>query len=256
MSKASPELLHLPYSPWSEKARWALECRRVPYRSRIYQPLIGEPALRIRLRRARGPVTVPVLFTADGPLADSLDIARWAAGRGEGPDLFPHAADPEIAAWNALSERALAAGRVLSLRRVRKDRAALIELVPRRMRSVLGPLGPLVAKKGVERTLKKYAHVLGGEDPMSVLEGVLAELRRALGATPVDDAGAPRTLVAGGFSFADITAAQALAFVTPPESGLRIGPGNRAAFTDVELAARYADLLAWRDALYRRYRAA
>ncbi|MCC6623619.1 MAG: glutathione S-transferase N-terminal domain-containing protein [Deltaproteobacteria bacterium] len=255
MAKPTPELLHLPYSPWSEKARWALECRRVPYRSRVYQPLLGEPELRLRLKRARGLVTVPVLFTTAGALTDSLEIARWASERGEGPDLFPRGADPEIFAWNALGERALAAGRVLSLRRVLKDRAALGELVPRRLRPVLGRLGAVVAAQGVKRTLRKYADVLGGEDPTAVIDGVLAELRRGLGDAPVDASGAPRTLLASGFSYADITMAQALGFVSPPETGIRIGPANRAAFTDADLASRHADLIAWRDALYRRYRA-
>ena len=55
------ELLGLPYSPWSEKARWALDVRHVPYRYRVFQPLIGEPALRFKTRRWTGTVTVPVM---------------------------------------------------------------------------------------------------------------------------------------------------------------------------------------------------
>ena len=85
-----PELLGLPYSPWTEKARFSLDARRVPYTFRHYQPLVGEPALRLKLRRPLGRVTVPVLTTGDGRvLADSMDIARWGDGRGEGPRLFP-----------------------------------------------------------------------------------------------------------------------------------------------------------------------
>jgi hypothetical protein len=44
------ELLALPYSPWSEKARWALDVRGVPYDYRRYQPVLGELALRVKLR--------------------------------------------------------------------------------------------------------------------------------------------------------------------------------------------------------------
>ena len=61
-----PELLGLPYSPWSEKARWALDARRVPYREVTYAPLLGEPALRLKLKRWRGNVTVPVLTDDEG----------------------------------------------------------------------------------------------------------------------------------------------------------------------------------------------
>ena len=57
-----------------------------------------------------------------------------------------------------------------------------------------------------------------------------------------------------GFSFADIAMAQVLGFVAPPARGLRIGRNNREAFHDPELAPRYADLVAWRDALYEAHR--
>lgn len=43
-------LVAIDYSPWSEKARWALDARRVPYREEAYLPMIGEPRLRLRLR--------------------------------------------------------------------------------------------------------------------------------------------------------------------------------------------------------------
>src|SRR6185369_10337053 len=70
------ELIGIPYSPWSEKARWALDVRRVPYVSRLYKPLVGEPMLRLALRRWRGAVSVPVLREDNGRmLADSLAIA-------------------------------------------------------------------------------------------------------------------------------------------------------------------------------------
>ena len=116
------ELLGLPYSPWTEKARWALDARRVPYTFRHYQPLLGEPALRIKLRRPTARISVPVLTTSDGrAIADSADIARWADERGEGPRLFPAEHGAAIARFIALSERALAAGRALSLARMLAD---------------------------------------------------------------------------------------------------------------------------------------
>jgi glutathione S-transferase len=125
------ELLGLPYSPWTEKARWALDARGVPYEFRHYQPLLGEPALRAKLRRLRGRVSVPVLTDDAGAVVgDSADIARWADGRGEGPTFFPAEHADAIAEWVALSERALAAGRALALARVLEDDEALLELVP------------------------------------------------------------------------------------------------------------------------------
>jgi len=247
------ELLHIPYSPWSEKARWALEARGVPYRSRSYQPLLGEPALRVRLRKARGIVSVPVLFTPSGPIADSLAIARYAAANGSGPNLFPAGAKPAIERWSQLSEDGLAAGRTRSLARVLESRDALREMLPKSLRLVLGPLGVKIAEQGVRRTLRKYGSARQ-TDPASALRAVLNELRHALGTTVPSPDGGPKTLLPQGFSFADIAMAQVLSFVSPPGSGLRIGRANRAAFTDPELAPEYADLIAWRDALYSRYR--
>jgi glutathione S-transferase len=253
------QLLALPYSPWSEKARWALDARRVPYAYRVYTPLLGEPALRLRLRRWTGPVTVPILIDDGGAcIADSADIARWADARGEGPRLFPpeHAAD--IEAFITLSERALAAGRALSLRRMLHDDDALREMVPRPLRRVSPGAAARIAKLGIARTLRKYPIARSGASPSDpraaapILEAALDELRRALAAAP-KSGDAPPTLL-GHFTFADIAAAQALAFVDPPTTGLRIGRSSRRTFTDESLRERYEDLVRWRDALYGAYR--
>ncbi len=110
------ELMGISFSPWSEKARWALDVRRVPYNYRPYQPLLGEPALRWKLGRLTGRVTVPVLTTDDGSvLGDSAEIARWADQHGEGPRLFPSEHEAKIAHFIDLSERGLSAWRALSL---------------------------------------------------------------------------------------------------------------------------------------------
>lgn len=236
-------LLQLPYSPWSERARWALDARGIDYRRRHYQPLIGEPELRWRLGRWRGPVSVPVLITDRGPVADSWSIARWADARGDGPSLFPHGSLPEIERWDRLAERGLSAGRALSLRRVAATPAALDELTPPFLRGA-GAAARAITRAGVLRTLRKY----DASEPAvatQTLASTLDELRAGLrGAT-----------LRGAFSYADITMAQVLAFVhPPPDRWLRAGPENRALFGDASLAARYSDLVAWRDALYAAHR--
>jgi glutathione S-transferase len=245
------ELLHLSYSPWSEKARWALELRGVAYRGRHYQPMIGELELRIRLRRLSGTVSVPFLRDGKQALSDSFEIARYAELHGSGPSLFPAGKEREMERYNELSERGLSAGRALALARVLGDDTALLELVPRGLRARLGKLAPRVGAFGVRRTLRKY----GGTavelaEHERVLVEVLDTLRRELGP---DAAKEPKTLL-GSFSYADIAMAQVLAFVMPPASGLKLGKGNRRAFGNEPIAARYPDLLAWRDALYLRYR--
>jgi glutathione S-transferase len=250
------ELLGLVYSPWTEKARFALDFRRVPYTFRHYQPLIGEPALRLKLRRLGGRVTVPVLTTDQGHvLGDSSDIARWADGRGVGPSLFPPEHEEAIGRLVALSDRALAAGRALSLGRMLRDEEALAEMLPRRVRGTLGGIGVRIAEVGIRRTLRKYrGDQAGSEAHRGALMAALDEVRATLQAAPSPSGGTPRTLL-GRFTFADIAVAQALVSVEPPASGLKLGPGSRRCFEDPTLREPYADLVAWRDDLYRAFRA-
>jgi glutathione S-transferase len=246
------ELLALSFSPWSEKARWALDARGVPYVERAYQPMIGELELRVKLRKLTGPVSVPVLFTWRTAIADSTGIARHAELTGSGASLFPEGRDAEIARYDALAQKGLEAGRGLTLSRMSRDEEALREQVPTSLRKVLGPLAPPIARWGVERVRRKY-----GADRASLAQheatllDVLETLRAELAKAP---SGKPRTLL-GAFSYADIAMAQVMFGVSPPSSpALRMGKASRRSFENPSLVTEYADLLAWRDALYTHYR--
>ncbi|WP_437724941.1 glutathione S-transferase [Sorangium sp. So ce861] len=247
------ELLGLVFSPWTEKARWALDVRGVPYTFRHYQPLVGEPALRVKLRRLTGRVSVPVLTADDGRvLADSADIARWADGRGAGPTLFPAEHEAEIARLIDLSERALAAGRARALSRMLADDEALAEMAPRPIRRAHVALAARLGGLGVRRTLRKYGgHEDGAEAHLRTMLAALDELRATLArSSPPGDG--PRTLL-GRFTFADIAMSQVLVNVAPP-AALKLGAASRRSFSDPDLRDRYADLIAWRDELYRAFR--
>ena len=239
-----PELLGLPYSPWTERARWALDARGVAYEKRLYSPLLGEPALRRKLGKWRGVVSVPVLTDDDGnAIADSIAIARWANARGSGPDLFPAELDGDITRLIALADRGLAAGRALSLIRLLRDDEGLLEMVPRALRTVPGARA--LSAAGVKRTLRKYRGLRDEEAARAELASVLDEVRAALKGA---------TLLGGRFTFADIAVAQALAFVEPPAFGLKLGQATRRSFSDDVLRERYRDLVAWRDRLYDAHR--
>lgn len=240
------ELLGLPYSPWTEKARWALDVRHIPYTFVRYQPLVGELGLRRKLGRWRGVVSVPVLVADDGEvIADSTRIARWADAHGDGSALFPADHAAALDRFVEDSEHGLAAGRILSLRRVLGDDDALLELVPPSIARTAGrALATRIAAAGIRRTLRKYALA---SDPLPILTAILDRLRAAI----VAASGGP---LLGTFTFADIAATQVLGFVEPPAFGLRIGAANRRSFTDPELRARYADVVRWRDATYDAYR--
>ncbi len=242
------ELLHIPYSPWSEKARWALDLSGLAHTRRRYQPLLGELELRVVLRRPVGVVSVPLFRDGATVLSDSFDIARHAAQHGAAA-LFPKGREAEVARYNALSERGLAAGRVLALSRMLASEQALLEMVPKALRKRLGKLALPIAAFGVRRTLRKYApNAAALAEHERTLNEVLDGLRRDLAASDAK----PAALL-GAFSYADVAMAQVLAFVSPP-ARLPVGKASRATFLDKTLAERHADLIAWRDALYEAHR--
>lgn len=67
--------ISLDYSPWSEKARWALDWSGPSYENKAYLSMIGTPWLRYKTKTLAGPVSVPVLLDGKVILTDSFDIA-------------------------------------------------------------------------------------------------------------------------------------------------------------------------------------
>lgn len=241
------QLIALPYSPWSEKARFALDHCRVAYREREYLPLFGEPLLRLRMRRVRRKATVPVLFTPDGrAIGDSLAIARWAdEQRAPGMEtLFPPEHSATVEHYNAMSEAALAAGRARVTRSVAADADARRESVPLFFRPLAGPVSSL----GIWFLQKKYGFSLhertDAREPIIVaLEVVEKALRSG------------RRYLLDRFSYADIALSLVVQFVSPvADSHIPLGPNARRCWADGELAERFAGVVAWRDAIYRDHR--
>ena len=233
------------FSPWSEKARWALDHHRVAYAAREHYPLIGELSLRLRARRLAGGVSTPMLLTPEGALLDSFVIARYAEKQGGGPALFPPEHEAAIAAWNARSEAALRAARVLFIERLAGSREAKVELQPHYFPGAVRRLSAPATGLAFSFLRRKY-----GMPDRAAAEAALVQelegLRQAL-------QNGQRHLVGDRFTYADIAMAVTLQFVAPPEH-LKVGPATRAACHASQLAARFAELLAWRDALYARHR--
>jgi glutathione S-transferase len=66
-------LVTIPISHYCEKARWALERARMPYREERHVQGIH----RFAARRAGGGATVPVLVAPDGAIGESQEILTW-----------------------------------------------------------------------------------------------------------------------------------------------------------------------------------
>jgi len=244
-------LIGMTTSPWTERARWALDHHGLSYEYVPHVPLMGEPALRMSARRF-DKATAPLLVDGKRRVMGSIEIARYADRAGKEGTLFPAGHDPEIEDWDRESEAALCAARALTLARMAVSRGAQAEslpsFVPDALRGVLAPGSRL----GIAWVQRKYA---AGEEATReasrVLVAALERLERALG---------ERRYLLGTFSFADIAMSAIVAGVRPVSLELAphitIGPAVRACWGDPELEARFPRLLEWRDALYRDHRSA
>lgn len=241
-------LVGMSYSPWTQKARWALDHHRVSYRFEEHTPLLGEPALRVRARMLGGVVSVPILVGGGERQLDSFAIARRAEELAEGTHpLFPRGREREVELWNARSDRFLSAGRVRFYTRFAASDAALLEAVPTYVPGALRGVMKPGTGLAIAYLKRKYARAASGD--------LLAQQRAELGALRSALAASGGEYLLGDFSYADIAMAVAFAMVEPvgaPHDGL--GPARREVWRDPELTSENRDLLAWRDRIYARWR--
>ena len=89
MASSTPVLWHIKVSHYNEKARWALDHKRVPHRRIAPMPLFGTmPAAWLMTRG----VTLPVLRLDGRAIRDSTAIVAALEARYPDPPLYP--ADP------------------------------------------------------------------------------------------------------------------------------------------------------------------
>lgn len=223
------------FSPWTQKARWALEYNGIAHGYREYTPTLSEPRLRWELRQWRGAVSVPVLLLPGRVLRGSWEIACFAdacTGDGRLGELA------RIAGWNARADAGLAEGRARLLAALEQDRDALAESLPAVLPAMLAPALRPVARNAVARLQRKYAHLV----QPGAMRRALIEARECLEAHGGG-------FLLGRFSYADIVAATLLEMVRPRAIGCALGPASQRCWTDAALAEEFGDLLAWRERL-------
>ncbi|MEO6420132.1 MAG: glutathione S-transferase family protein [Polyangiaceae bacterium] len=249
---AKVTLVGLPYSPWTHKARWALDHHGIGYRFEDYMPIVGAPMLRLRSGNYSKKLSVPVLITPHGSLAGGMAIAHHADNIGDGTKLVD-GREKAVEDWNATSDAALEAARGLVIRAMGEHPLAQEESVPLPLPAALKR--PL-ARFGGRMVARKWGVNKGDSSEMEGrLTAVLDRLRRAL-ADGGDRAKKDGYLLGGAFSFADIAMASTLQTIKPVDDRfIRLGPGLREAWTRPALVARYEDLLAWRDRIFEKHRA-
>jgi len=244
-----PTLYGLYYSPWTERARWALAHHGVEHRYVEHVPLLGEPVLRFVARKtAAKKKSVPLFVDDSGAYGDSLDIVRRADAIGAGRPLVRDEA--ELAKWSARVEPALSAIRARVTKRILADDEALREAATAAAPyAVAGLLRP-VARAGARFIADKHAVALDDEaGQLATARAFLETVRDALEGYPF--------LAGDEFGAVDLLVAGALQGVRPVDAAhLSLMPATRRAWTWPELADEFGELLEWRDAIYADHRRA
>lgn len=241
------ELYGIGYSPWTEKARWALDHHQIPYQYREYAPLFGAMALRFKLGIWNKKLTVPALVCKNESLIGSFQIAQLAEQKGlQSPLIEPHL--QQVKQWDQLSEKALAAGRALLTYRISKHAPAMKDYLPPWLPNMFhSTLGHGIAKFGIAFFKTKYH--LWHPDPqawLNTLDQTLAQLESRLN---------KQSFVLGAFSYADISMCAILQFVKPVKANtIRVSERSYDCWETPVLAAKYPHLLEWRDFIYASHR--
>src|SRR5215472_8890727 len=99
------KLIQLYQSPWSERARWALEFKGVSYEKQDYQIGAGEE----ELKKLTGQAQVPVLAVNGTIIPDSTAILNWLEEHKPEPALLPRSdkGRAEVMLWEELMDWAL-----------------------------------------------------------------------------------------------------------------------------------------------------
>lgn len=221
------EVIEFYASPWSERLRWVLDAKGIPYARRAYQPIVGEA----EHRRTTGIATVPVLLADGDVIGDSDTAVDWLEARQPAPALLP--ANPALRAQVRAFELAATEALAPFARQMWIGRCKAMDLQPL--------ADHFAAKYGWSPETEAR-----GERLLRVL---LADLARAVAARPY--------LVGDTLTRADVTVAAMLAgpLGHPPDDLFTLDPAIRPMF-GLPLAEEpaLAPLRRWRDDLYRRHR--
>ncbi|MBC8071849.1 MAG: glutathione S-transferase [Deltaproteobacteria bacterium] len=244
-----PKLVVLHVSPWSERVRWALDHHGIAYQLIQHAPFLGEGRLRKLVGDNGRAATVPVLVDGAQVISQSWDIVAHADRHGRGTTLIPAAHEDAIREWVGIVDTAAGHGRALVIGRMLRSPPALDESLPPAVPRWLRPLLRPITRHGSRWFARKYGLDLDAAlaNERAVIDA-LDHLRRSLGG---------RRYLLGELTYADIVVATLLQGIAPVDDEyIRLGPATRDVWTNRALAEHYADLLTWRDALYREHRRA
>jgi glutathione S-transferase len=226
VSVTTLELIELNPSPYSERVRWVLDIKGVPYRRTPYVPLASEE----EHARRTGIRTALVLIVDGEVIGDSDHTVDWLEARHSSPALVP--GDPrrraQLRAWELFATEVLA---------------------PAARHVMIGPFKAMNVQPLADHFASNYHWKAEKARVDRLLRTALPELAAAVAAAPY--------LVGDAFTRADLTVAALLtpALGLPPDDLFAIDAGTRQMFgmpfgADPSLAP----LRDWRDRIYRSHR--
>jgi len=227
MSKT--KLITMYLSPWSERVRWALAFKHLPYEKQNYQPGVDEE----ELKKLTGQNQVPVLVTDGKVIPDSTAILEWLEASVPEPALLPKA---------------------------EKDRAQ-VTLWEELMLGVVGPQGRTLISGRLLRSSDpemrqagqffggKYGHSPYAEEQAKLtVKRILVSLKQTLNGR--------QYLVGDTFTRADMTTASMLMVLRPAPDDFFVFPEHIRPMYIEPVAAdpAFSEVFVWRDEMYRRHR--
>jgi glutathione S-transferase len=244
-----PTLIHVPVSHYSEKARWALDLKRVPH-IRRWPPGGLHPLVSFIATRGQHD-TVPVLTLDGEAIGDSTAIIRRLEERYPEPSLYPEGeADLRRALEleDFFDEELGPYIRRWGYHHMTQDPELLTELTAHQMQ-FLPEAAVAAAKPGLRLFLNLRFSTEGGERARSAEEKVVAALDRLEA-----ELDGREYLVGGRFTVADLTAAALLyPLVIPPQIAWRPSRLPRAWAEFLETHDGRPSL-EWVAEMYRRHR--
>ncbi len=216
-------------SPWSERVRWALAFKKLPYEKQNYEPGIDEAAV----KKLTGQAMVPVLVTGDKVIPDSSAILDWLEETRPEPALLPKSAKERamVTLWEEIALNAMGThGRTL---------------ITGRLLRIDDP----EAQKSGKYFAEKYGYSEFAEEQSRLTAiRILTSLRDTLSGR--------QYLVGDTFSRADLTvAAMLMLWKAAPQEFFVFTPELRFVYLDrLGDDPAFSEVFAWRDRMYKDHR--
>lgn len=250
-TKTPLKFVFFPPSPWSERARWALDHSGVTYDTIIFTPLISNAYVRWLSRNISQKLTIPVAIDNNQQktiLRDSFEIAEHSNNirLSDRENIFPKEHLEEIIQWHKLSEQLLDILRVRANPRMKNSKALQLNNLPPIIPDSIKPLFLPMSRFALDYFEKKYP-LPPGDHQKTLIDG-LEKIREAT-------SNSTNGYLLDQFSFADITIAVVFQAIKPGKNTfVPIEDATRECWKDPELSQHYKDLLQWRDSIYEKHR--